>query len=39
MEILMAVLGGSALAALINQLGEYIRARKTHEESTETKED
>lgn len=39
MEILIAVLGGSAVAALINQLGEYIRARKTHEETTETKED
>lgn len=39
MEILIAILGGSALAALINQFGEYIRARKTHEESTETKED
>lgn len=39
MDILIAVLGGSAVAALINQLGEYIRARKTHEETTETKED
>lgn len=38
MEILLAVLGGSALAALINQLGEYIRARKNHDEHTQDKE-
>ena len=37
MEILLAVLGGSAVAAFINQVGEYIRARKSHEEKTETK--
>ncbi len=39
MEILLAVLGGSTVAAFINQVGEYIRARKNHEEKTETKED
>lgn len=38
MEILIAVLGGSAVAAFINQAGEYLRARKTHEEQSEDKE-
>jgi len=33
-EIIIAVLGGSALAALVNQIGEYIRQRKKHQEDT-----
>lgn len=39
MDILVAVLGGSAVAALINQVGQYLRDRKTHEETTEKKDD
>lgn len=31
-EIFLAVLGGSALAALISQVGEYIRERKRNQE-------
>lgn len=37
-ELIIAILGGSAVAALINQCGEYIRARKKHQESTEDNE-
>lgn len=37
-EIILAVLGGSALAALINQAGEYVRAKKKHEHDSETTE-
>ena len=33
--ILIAVLGSTALSALINQVGEYLRARKKHSEDTE----
>jgi hypothetical protein len=38
MEILLAVLGGSALTAIINQIGTYIQARKNYSESHEDKE-
>ncbi len=33
-EIIIAVLGGSTLAALINQVGEYIRQRRKHKDET-----
>lgn len=36
-EIFLAVLGGSALAALISQIGEYIRERKRHQEQDNSK--
>lgn len=38
-EIIIAVLGGSALAALINQIGEYVRQRRKHKDDTDDKED
>lgn len=38
-EIIIAVLGGSALAALINQIGEYVRQRRKHKDATDDKED
>lgn len=39
MEVIIAVLGGSALAALINQLGETYRQRKKRQASQEDKQD
>lgn len=38
MEVVLAVLGGSALAALITELGGYIRARQAEKYKTEDKE-
>ena len=37
-EIILAVLGGSALAALISQIGEYFRERKNHQEKDQDEE-
>lgn len=37
-EIILAVLGGSALAALINQIGETFRAKKKHQQDCESTE-
>lgn len=37
-EIILAVFTGSALSALITQVGIYIAARKSHKEQTEDKE-
>lgn len=36
-EIFLAILGGSALAALISQVGEYIRERKRHQEQDDSR--
>lgn len=38
MDILLAVLGGSALAALINQIGQIIMAKIKHKQSSESNE-
>lgn len=38
-EIMVALLSGAGIAAFINQAGEYIRARKDHEEDTEVEKD
>lgn len=38
-EIIIAVLGGSALSALITQIGSYISERRKRKDSKEDKED
>lgn len=38
-EIIIAVLGGSALSALINQVGNYIAERRRRKDSKEDTED
>lgn len=38
-EIIIAVLGGSALSALITQIGNYISERRKHKDSKEDTED
>lgn len=37
-QIMAAILGGSAAAALINQIGESIRQRRKHRNDTESRE-
>lgn len=37
-EIIIAILGGSAAAALVNQAGEYLRIRRKRKEDAESTE-